>query len=218
MFLQAAWAQTWGNDPKVEARIESLVKQMTLEEKLGQINQYSAGQPTGPGTGRGGYEEMIASGRIGSLFNVTGEDVNRYQKIAVERSRLKIPLIFGQDVIHGYRTEFPVPLGLAATWDPAIVEKAARISAIEARADGVQWTFSPMVDIARDARWGRIVEGAGEDTYLGSVISRAYVRGYQGKSLSDPTSIAACMKHFVGYGAAEGGRDYNSTEIPERLL
>jgi beta-glucosidase len=218
LSLPGAWAQSWGNDPKTEARIESLLKQMTLEEKLGQINQYSAGQPTGPGTGRGGYEEMIEKGQIGSLFNVMGPDVNRYQKIAMEQSRLKIPLIFGQDVIHGYRTEFPVPLGLAATWNPEIVEKAARVAATEARADGIQWTFSPMVDISRDARWGRIVESAGEDTYLGAAMARAYVRGYQGKSLSDPTSVAACMKHYVGYGAAEGGRDYNTTEIPERLL
>lgn len=191
---------------------------MTLEEKLGQINQYSAGQPTGPGTGRTNYEEMIAKGQIGSLFNVNGPEVNRYQKIAVEQSRLKIPMIFGLDVIHGYRTEFPVPLALSATWDPGVVERAARISAIEARADGIQWTFSPMVDIARDARWGRITEGAGEDPYLGSAMARAYVRGYQGKSLSDPTSILACMKHYVGYGAAEGGRDYNTTEISDRTL
>ncbi|HVZ17149.1 MAG TPA: glycoside hydrolase family 3 N-terminal domain-containing protein, partial [Terriglobales bacterium] len=162
--------------------------------------------------------EMIAKGQIGSLFNVTGSDVNRYQHIAMEKSRLKIPIIFGLDVIHGYRTEFPVPLGLSATWDPAIVEKAMRIAAEEASSDGVRWTFSPMVDIARDARWGRITEGAGEDPYLGSAIARAYVRGYQGKSLSDPTSIAACVKHYVGYGAAEGGRDYNTTEIPDRLL
>jgi beta-glucosidase len=191
---------------------------MTLEEKIGQVNQYSAGSPTGPGTGRSGYEEMIAKGQIGSLFNVTGADVNRYQHIAMEKSRLKIPLIFGLDVIHGYRTEFPVPLGLSATWDPPLVEKAMRIAAEEASADGIRWTFSPMVDIARDARWGRITEGAGEDPYLGAAIARAYVRGYQGKSLSDPTSIAACVKHYVGYGAAEGGRDYNTTEIPDRLL
>ncbi|MGZ4788014.1 MAG: glycoside hydrolase family 3 N-terminal domain-containing protein [Terriglobales bacterium] len=218
VVIPSAWSQSWANDPKIESRVESLLKQMTLEEKLGQVNQYSAGSPTGPGTGRTGYEDMIAKGQIGSLFNVTGPDVNRYQHIAMEKSRLKIPIIFGLDVIHGYRTEFPVPLGLSATWDPALVEKAMRIAAEEASADGIRWTFSPMVDIARDARWGRITEGAGEDPYLGAAMARAYVRGYQGKSLSDPTSIAACMKHYVGYGAAEGGRDYNTTEIPDRLL
>jgi len=217
-IARSTWAQTWANDSKTEARIESLLKQMTLEEKIGQVNQYSAGSPTGPGTGRTGYEEMVAKGQVGSLFNVSGQKVNDFQKIAVEKSRLKIPLIFGQDVIHGYRTIFPVPLGLAATWDPEVIEKASRVAAVEASADGIRWTFSPMVDIARDARWGRITEGAGEDPYLGEAIARAYVRGYQGKNLSDPASIAACMKHFVGYGAAEGGRDYNTTEIPERLL
>ena len=191
---------------------------MTLEEKLGQLSQYSGGMPTGPGTGRGSYEEMIAAGQVGSFLNVSGENANRYQEIAVERSRLKIPLIFGLDVIHGYRTIFPIPLALSTTWDPALVERAARIAAIEARADGIRWTFSPMVDIARDARWGRITEGAGEDPYLGSAMARAYVRGYQGTSLSEPTSMLACLKHYVGYGAAEGGRDYNTTEIPERLL
>ena len=191
---------------------------MTLEEKLGQLSQYSGGMPTGPGSGRGSYEEMIAAGQVGSFLNVSGEKANRYQQIAVEQSRLKIPLLFGLDVIHGYRTIFPTPLALSATWDPALVERAARIAAIEARADGIRWTFSPMVDIARDARWGRITEGAGEDPYLGSVMARAYVRGYQGTSLGEPTSILACLKHYVGYGAAEGGREYNTTEIPERLL
>jgi beta-glucosidase len=218
LAVSPVWAQNWTNDPKVESRIDSLLKQMTLEEKLGQVNQYSAGTPTGPGTGRSDYEDMVAKGEVGSLFNVTGQKANDFQKIAVEKSRLKIPLIFGLDVIHGYRTIFPIPLGLSATWDPAVVEKAARVSAEEASADGIRWTFSPMVDIARDARWGRITEGAGEDTYLGSAMSRAYVRGYQGTNLSNPDSIAACMKHFVGYGAAEGGREYNTTEIPDRLL
>ena len=136
----------------------------------------------------------------------------------MEKSRLRIPLINGLDVIHGYRTEFPIPLALASTWDPQIVEKAARIAAQEASAAGVRWTFSPMVDIARDARWGRMVESAGEDPYLGSAIARAYVRGYQAANLNAPDSIAACVKHFVGYGAAEAGRDYNTTEISEHTL
>ncbi len=188
---------------------------MTLEEKIGQLNQFSGAS----GAGRPDYRQMIAAGQIGSLLNVTGaKETNELQRIAVNQSRLKIPILFGSDVIHGYHTVFPVPLGLASTWDPDLIEKTAAAAAREASAEGVRWTFSPMVDIVRDARWGRIVEGAGEDPYLGSILARAYVRGYQGARLSDPTSIAACAKHYVGYGAAEGGRDYNTTEIPERLL
>ncbi len=207
------------HDPAIETRISALLRDMTLEEKLGQMNQFSAGQPTGPGTGRSDYRQMIAAGQIGSLLNLSGaKETNELQRIAMTRSRLKIPILFGLDVVHGYHTVFPVPLGLAATWDPELVEKTAAAAAREASAEGVRWTFSPVVDIARDARWGRIVEGAGEDPFLGSVMARAYVRGYQGQRLNDPTSIAACPKHYVGYGAAEGGRDYNSTEIPERLL
>ena len=206
-------------NPKFDARVESLLKGMTLEEKIGQLVQYSAGQPTGPGTGRTDYEDMIGRGQIGSLFNVTDTaQINRYQKIAVERSRLHIPLIFGLDVIHGFRTEFPIPLGMASTWDPMLVEKAARVAAVEASAVGIRWTFSPMVDISRDARWGRIAESAGEDPYLGSDIAAAYVRGYQTSHLDAPDTMAACAKHFVGYGAAEGGRDYNTTEISEHTL
>ncbi len=149
------------NDPRIDTRVNVLLNRMTLQEKIGQLVQYSAGSPTGPGTGRTDYPDMIAQGGIGSLFNLTGaREVNAMQKIAVEKSRLHIPLIFGLDVIHGYRTTFPVPLGMSATWNPNLVEKAARISAIEASQEGVRWTFSPMVDIARDARWGRIVEGA----------------------------------------------------------
>jgi beta-glucosidase len=208
-----------GVDQKREARIESILKQMTLEEKIGQLVQYSAGQPTGPGTGRSDYEEMIARGQIGSLFNVIDpHQINAYQHIAMETSRLHIPILFGLDVIHGFKTEFPIPLALASTWDPAIVERESRVAATEAAADGIRWTFSPMVDIARDARWGRMAEGAGEDPYLGSAMAAAYVRGYQGRRLDAPDSIAACAKHFVGYGAAEAGRDYNSTEISEHTV
>jgi beta-glucosidase len=153
------------------------------------------------------------------LFNNSkAKETNAFQRNAVEKSRLHIPIIFGLDVIHGFRTEFPIPLGLASTWDPLLVEKASRIAAQEASATGVRWTFSPMVDIARDARWGRMAEGAGEDPFLGSAISAAYIRGYQGQRLDSPDSIAACAKHYVGYGAAEGGRDYNSTEISEHTL
>jgi beta-glucosidase len=206
-------------DPKLDGRVETLLHGMTLEEKIGQLVQYSAGQATGPGTGRTDYKDMIAKGQIGSLLNVVDTPlVNEYQHIAVEKSRLHIPLLFGLDVIHGFRTEFPVQLGMASTWDPELVEKASHVAALEASAIGIRWTFSPMVDIARDARWGRMAEGAGEDPYLGSAMAAAYVRGYQGSRLDAPDTMAACAKHYVGYGAAEAGRDYNSTEISEHTL
>ena len=170
-------------DRSLDARVEAILRRMTPEEKVGQLVQYSAGQPTGPGTGRTDYDDMIARGQISSLFNVVDPKlINRYQKIAMEKSRLHIPILFGLDVIHGFKTEFPIPLGLASTWDPSIVEKASRVAARESAAGGIRWTFSPMVDIARDARWGRMAEGAGEDPFLGSVIAAAYVRGYQGSS------------------------------------
>src|SRR5438874_10839965 len=207
------------SDPASEKKLDALLQKMTLEEKVGQLVQYSAGQPTGPGTGRTDYDDMIRKGEVGALFNITtAHQVNAFQHIAVEQSRLHIPLIFGLDVIHGFRTEFPIPLGLASTWNPLLVEQAARVAAREASATGIRWTFSPMVDIARDARWGRMAEGAGEDPFLGSEMAAAYVRGYQGSRLNAADSIAACVKHFVGYGAAEGGRDYNSTEISEHTL
>jgi beta-glucosidase len=217
--LAASGSTSQLDNPATEKRVEVLLRQMTLEEKVGQLAQYSSGQPTGPGTGMTDYNDMIAKGQMGALFNVaTARETNAFQHIAVEKSRLHIPLLFGLDVIHGYRTEFPIPLGLAATWDPALVEKAARVAAREASASGIRWTFSPMVDIARDARWGRMSEGAGEDPFLGAQMARAYVRGYQGERLDAPDSIAACLKHYVGYGAAEGGRDYNTTEISEHTL
>ena len=207
------------SDASTEKRIDELVRKMTLEEKVGQLVQYSAGQPTGPGTGRTDYDDMIRKGEVGALLNITtAHQVNVFQHIAVEQSRLHIPLLFGLDVIHGFRTEFPIPLGLASTWDPDLVEQTARVAAREASSSGIRWVFSPMVDIARDARWGRIAEGAGEDPYLGEVMARAYVHGYQGARLDAPDSVAACAKHFVGYGAAGGGRDYNSTEISEHSL
>ena len=203
----------------IESKVNALFAKMTLEEKIGQLVQYSAGAATGPTSGRTDDKDMIRKGQVGSLFNVTGaRATNELQHIAVDESRLHIPLIFGLDVIHGFRTTFPLNLGLAATWDPDLVQKTARIAAQEASASGVRWTFSPMVDIARDARWGRISEGAGEDPFLGSAMARAYVRGYQGEHLDSPDSIVACAKHYVGYGAAEGGRDYNSTEISEHTL
>ncbi len=206
-------------DPDLNAKAEALLGKMTLDEKVGQLVQYSSGQPTGPGTGRTDYEDMIAKGEIGALFNITNAHAsNAFQRIAVDKSRLHIPILFGLDVIHGFRTEFPVPLALASTWDPALVEKTARVAAREASATGIRWAFSPMVDIARDARWGRMIEGAGEDPFLGSAMAVAYVRGYQGMRLDAPDSIAACAKHYVGYGAAEGGRDYAATEISEPTL
>jgi beta-glucosidase len=209
----------WQNTPEIERKVEALLKQMTLEEKVGQLNQYSYGAPTGPGTGRSKVEEAIQRGEIGSFLNVVDPVLsNRLQHIAMEQSRLKIPLIFGLDVIHGYRTTFPVPLALSATWDANLVERVSRIAAEEATSNGIRWTFSPMVDIARDPRWGRIVEGAGEDPYLGSIMARAYVRGYQGPNLNDPRSLAACAKHYVAYGAAEAGRDYNTVDMSERQL
>ena len=215
----AAPAENPLDSPVIEKKVSDLLAKMTLEEKIGQLVQYSAGQATGPSSGRTDDRDMIRKGQVGSLFNVTGaRATNQLQRIAVEESRLHIPLIFGLDVIHGFRTTFPLNLGLAATWDPGIVEKAARIAAEEASAAGVRWTFSPMVDIARDARWGRISEGAGEDPFLGAAMARAYVRGYQGQHLDAPDSIVACAKHYVGYGAAEAGRDYNTTEISEHTL
>lgn len=207
------------DDSSVEQKADALLRKMTLEEKVGQLVQYSVGQPAGPASGPIDYNDMLQKGEIGSLINVTdARKLNAYQRVAVEKSRLHIPILFGQDVIHGFRTEFPIPLGLASTWDPELVQQVARVGAREASVAGIRWVFSPMVDIARDARWGRMAEGAGEDPYLGSAMAQAYVRGYQGERLSDPDSVAACVKHFVGYGAAEGGRDYNTAEISEHTL
>lgn len=207
----------------IEQRVDDLLHRMTLEEKVGQINQINQGTATGividGKISTVQVENAIAEGRIGSMLNVTGAaESNRLQKIAVDKSRLHIPLLFGFDVIHGYRTIFPIPLALASSWDPASVEAAAQIAAREATAAGIRWTFSPMVDIARDPRWGRVAEGAGEDPFLGSAMARAYVRGYQGADLSSPDRLAACVKHYVGYGAAEGGRDYNTVDMSERRL
>jgi beta-glucosidase len=204
---------------ELNARVDGLLKKMTLDEKLGQLAQYSGGYATGPGASNLRFDDLVAKGQLGSMLNVVGvEATNHYQHIAVEKSRLHIPVLFGQDVIHGDRTTFPVPLALAASFDPAMVERVARISAEEARADGLRWVFSPMVDIARDPRWGRIVESAGEDPYLGSAMARAYVRGYQQGDLSEPDSVAVSVKHFAAYGAAIAGRDYNATDMSEITL
>ncbi|MDL2221927.1 beta-glucosidase BglX [Parabacteroides sp. OttesenSCG-928-N08] len=196
-----------------DSRIEALLKQMTLEEKLGQMNQIS---PWGEAAQ---VAELVRKGEVGSVLNVTDPAaINALQQVAMEESRLKIPLIVGRDVIHGFKTIFPIPLGQAASFSPELVEEGARVAAIEAASVGIHWTFAPMVDIARDPRWGRIAESLGEDSYLTSVLGAAMIRGFQGDNLSDPASIAACPKHFVGYGAAEAGKDYNSTFIPERRL
>ncbi len=203
----------------IDARVESLLKRMTLEEKIGQLVQFSDGSATGPEGAQVDQKALVAKGGMGSVLNLTGaKEVNALQRVAVEGSRLKIPLIFGLDVIHGHRTVFPVPLGLSATWDEGLIERTARVAAVEASADGVRWTFSPMVDVARDARWGRIMEGAGEDPWLGGRVAAAYVRGYQTRDLSDPTAIVACAKHYVAYGAAEAGRDYNTVDLSDRVL
>jgi beta-glucosidase len=206
-------------DPALNKKVDALLDKMTLEEKVGQLVQFSVGTATGPGTGRQSYDDMIAAGQVGALLNVAdAKKANHFQHIAVEKSRLHIPLMYGFDSIHGYRTVFPVPLGLASSFDPALVEATARMAAQEASADGIRWVFSPMVDIARDARWGRIVEGSGESPYLGSALARAYVRGYQGTSLSNPDSVAACVKHFAAYGAAIAGRDYNAVDMSDLML
>ena len=195
-------------DP-VEQRIDQLIAQMTLDEKIAQMTQLSGGEVTED------LENHVRAG-LGSMLNSMGEEANHYQRIAVEESRLGIPMIFARDVIHGYRTIYPIPLGQAASFDLALVEEAARLTAREAMQAGIRWTFSPMVDIARDPRWGRIAEGYGEDTYLSSQMGAATVRGYQG--YDSIVQMAACVKHFVGYGVSEGGRDYNTTWIPEVQL
>jgi beta-glucosidase len=204
---------------QVNARVDALLRQMTLEEKVGQLAQFSAGYATGPDASNVRYDTLAANGQVGSLLNVVGvEATNHYQHIAMEKSRLKIPLLFGQDVIHGHRTTFPVPLALAASFDPAVAELVAHYGATEARADGIPWVFSPMVDIARDPRWGRIVESAGEDPYLGSAMARAWVKGYQQDDLSKPDSVAVCVKHYAAYGGAIAGRDYNAVDMGEITL
>ena len=206
-------------DPRMERFVDSVLAGLTTEEKLGQLTQYR-GQwgLTGPQTPEAGVAD-IRAGRVGSFLGVVGAALTReMQRVAVEESRARIPLLFAHDVIHGFRTIFPVPLAQAASWDPPAIQRAARVGAAEGAANGLHWTFAPMVDIARDPRWGRVVEGAGEDPYLGSAVAAAAVRGIQGNDLRDSLSLIATAKHFVGYGAAEGGRDYNVAEIPERTL
>jgi beta-glucosidase len=203
-----------GSTADAERFVDALLARMTLQEKIGQMSQVALNSPEGPRR-----DELILKGEVGSMLFVRDPDeINRLQHLAVEKSRLHIPILFGFDVVHGYRTVYPVPLALAASWDPATVEKAQRMAAREASSVGIRWTFAPMVDIARDPRWGRVMEGAGEDPYLGSRMAEAQVRGFQGEDLNSPDSIMACVKHFAGYGAAVGGRDYDSSDISDEQL
>jgi beta-glucosidase len=206
-------------DAKMNAFITKLISKMTLEEKIGQLNQYTADMAITGSTLNANYKEDIKKGKVGSILNAFGPDIIRdMQKLAVENTRLKIPLLFGHDVIHGHRTIFPIPLGESATWDIPLMEKSARLAAKEAAADGLHWTFAPMVDIARDPRWGRVSEGAGESTWLGKKIAEARVRGFQGKDPRATDSVYACVKHFAAYGAPIAGRDYNTVDMSDREL
>lgn len=207
-------------DQKMKTFIEALMKKMTVDEKIGQLNLVGSGDITTGSMKNTGIGQKIKEGKIGGLLNATSvEKVRDIQKIAVEESRLKIPLLFGLDVIHGYKTVFPLPLAMSCSWDMDLIEKSARVAATEASADGICWTFSPMVDISRDPRWGRVAEGAGEDPYLGSQVAKAMVKGYQGNNLKQNNTIMACIKHFALYGAAEAGRDYNTVDMsPVRMF
>ena len=203
----------------IAQKVDSVLRLMTLEEKIGQLNQYSGDwNHTGPITKDGDKQSQIRKGQLGSMLNIVGVDhTSTLQELAMQ-SRLKIPLLFGQDVIHGLKTTFPIPLAEAASWDIPAIERSARIAAKEAAATGIHWTFAPMVDISRDPRWGRVMEGAGEDPFLGSVIAKARVKGFQGNGLGRLDAVMACAKHFAAYGAAIGGRDYNSVDMSERML
>ncbi len=210
---------SFAQDAKMKTFVDALMKKMTLDEKIGQLNLPGSGDIVTGQAGNSDIAKKIEQGKVGGLFNIKSvAKIKEVQKLAVEKSRLKIPLIFGMDVIHGYETVFPIPLGLSCTWDMDLIKRSARIAAIEASADGINWTFSPMVDIARDPRWGRIAEGSGEDPYLGSQIAKAMVNGYQGSSYAGNTSIMSCVKHYAMYGAAEAGRDYNTTDMSHQRM
>jgi beta-glucosidase len=218
MLGSFAYAQE-KKDPKAEKFVNDLISKMTLEEKIGQLTLFTSDwDVTGP-TLRSTYVDDIKAGKVGNIFNAhTAQYTRDLQKIAVEQTRLKIPLIFGYDVIHGHKTIFPIPLAEACTWDLELIEKSARLSAKEASASGLHWVFNPMVDITRDPRWGRVAEGSGEDTYLGCLIAKAKVRGYQGKDYTDATTLLACVKHYAAYGAGQAGRDYHTVDMSERVL
>lgn len=214
LLLAIACSKPQQKSDRMTHVVDSILSQMTLEEKIGQLNLPSSGDMVTGETGSSDIAKKIESGMVGGLFNIKSvAKIREVQKIAVEKSRTKIPLIFGMDVIHGYESVFPIPLGLSCSWDMKLIERSARIAAQEASADGINWTFSPMVDISRDARWGRISEGSGEDPHLGSEIAKAMVRGYQGNDLSANNTILSCVKHYALYGAAEAGRDYNTTDM-----
>jgi len=219
LILFLAICATHAQSQTIDQKVAGLLKQMTLEEKMGQLNQYSSmDEATGPITIDTNKETEIKSGILGSMLNVVGATHTRqYQELAMQ-SRLKIPLLFGLDVIHGFKTTFPIPLAEAASWDLDAIQRSARIAATEMAASGIHWTFAPMVDVARDPRWGRVMEGAGEDTYLASKIAFARVKGFQGAHLGDLNSVMACVKHFAAYGAVVGGREYNSVDISDRSL
>lgn len=218
VLLVALWLPAFSQKKSPAQRADSLLKLMTLEEKVGQLHQLSSDFATGPIKPEGDKQGQIRRGELGSMLNVMGAARTRQlQQIALQSKR-KIPLLFGQDIIHGFRTTFPIPLGEAASWDLNLIEKSARIAATEASAQGLHWTFAPMVDIARDPRWGRIMEGAGEDPYLGSLVAAARVRGFQGKGIGNTDAMMACAKHFAAYGAGVGGRDYNSVDMSLRQL
>jgi beta-glucosidase len=219
LFTTAFSLPVIAQQKSVDAKVDSVVKLMTLDEKIGQMNQYNGDwSATGPITKDGDKQNQIRKGMVGSMLNVTGVGHTKILQEIAMQSRMKIPLLFGQDVIHGYRTTFPIPLAEAASWDLEAIEKSARIAATEVSAAGVHWTFAPMVDIARDPRWGRVMEGAGEDPYLGSLIAKARVKGFQGKGLGNTNAVMACAKHFAAYGAAIGGRDYNAVDMSLRQL
>ena len=208
-----------GSDPEMDRFISELIQQMTLEEKIGQLNLPGAGDIVTGQASSSDIAQKIKDGKVGGLFNIKGvAKIREVQRLAIEESRLKIPLLFGMDVIHGYETAFPIPLGVAATWDMKAIEQSARIAAIEASADGICWTFSPMVDLCRDPRWGRASEGSGEDPYLGGEIAKAMIRGYQGEGFSQNNTILSCVKHFALYGASEAGRDYNTVDMSRHRM
>lgn len=215
MILVSVNAMAQQQDAKMKAFVDDLMKKMTLEEKIGQLNLLTPGGGILTGAVvNTDVEAKIKSGKVGAMFGTIGVDnIRRVQELAMNNSRLKIPLFFGSDIIHGYKTTFPIPIALSCSWDMALIEKTAKTAAVEATADGLNWTFSPMVDISRDPRWGRVAEGAGEDPYLGSQIAKAMVKGYQGTDWASNTSLIACVKHFALYGAAEGGRDYNTVDM-----
>ena len=214
LLMSCAQKNSSDEDQQMNSFINDLMSEMTLEEKLGQLNLPASGDITTGTASSSDIAQKIKAGKVGGLFNIKSvQKIRDVQKIAVEESRMKIPLIFGMDVIHGYQTLFPIPLGMSCSWDMELMEKSARIAAQEASADGICWTFSPMVDISRDPRWGRVSEGSGEDPYLGSQIARAMVKGYQGDDLRKNNTIMACVKHFALYGAPEAGRDYNTVDM-----